>query len=601
MLDYSQGLKFSDHRALFVDLNEDILLSGKGTDPTHRRLRGLRLSNKNLVLQYNKLLREKLDAHNILLRCRKIRDLAKQNGRDAARHQLESIDQQVTAAALKAEKQSSRKDFGFPWSPTLAEAGQRVTFWRNCTRLIKSGIDPAAMLIPSQITQQKPFKCGLNVKYYQVQLDNAWTTLHMTQEKSLELRQQFLEESISKEADGKGNRPREVKLKAILRAEYLQKLWPKLRKYAKGQIRSSLSRIEVPIRDEDGEIIDWQSVTAQDEVCSEVIKRNIIHFSQAKNTPFVNGSFGNHLHPFGQNAFSESILQGKVDLDSFNVTEAIKACVKEMTFATGEDGIDTLDSTISAIDFLSGFKTISEKLTSSPSGRHYGHYKAVLQDPELCEMYATIMSVPFELWFGLQRWEQVYQTMLEKVKGVPRIDKLRVIQIIEADLNMSLRIIFGRRLVQRAESKGNLPNAQWGSRPNRSSTDCVFLKRLTFDGLKVLKQAAIAFNNDAKAAVDQMVPSVGGIALCCLGASKNAVGALLKILEKMRYKVRTGLGLSEEEFSNVNDWVLGTLQGSGAPLFVVSNYLPPPWGTNKEGLGNKAQKSTRNPRTDSHG
>ena len=46
-------------------------------------------------------------------------------------------------------------------------------------------------------------------------------------------------------------------------------------------------------------------------------------------------------------------------------------------------------------------------------------------------MYAVLMSVPFELGFGLKRWEQVYQTMLEKVKGVPKIDKLRVIQIIE--------------------------------------------------------------------------------------------------------------------------------------------------------------------------
>ena len=65
--------------------------------------------------------------------------------------------------------------------------------------------------------------------------------------------------------------------------------------------------------------------------------------------------------------------------------------------------------------------------------------------------------MPFELGFGLQRWEQVYQTMLEKIKGVPRIDKLRVIQLIEADLNMALRIIFGRQLVHHAEAKGFIP------------------------------------------------------------------------------------------------------------------------------------------------
>ena len=106
------------------------------------------------------------------------------------------------------------------------------------------------------------------------------------------------------------------------------------------------------------------------------------------------------------------------------------------------------------------------------------------------------MSVPFELGLTLSRWEKVLQTMLEKTPGTPRIDKLRVIQIIEADLNMCLRIIFGRRLVHRAEQKGTIPSSQWGSCPNRSSTDCVFLKRLSYDGLIILKREGLIFNNE---------------------------------------------------------------------------------------------------------
>jgi hypothetical protein len=61
-----------------------------------------------------------------------------------------------------------------------------------------------------------------------------------------------------------------------------------------------------------------------------------------------------------------------------------------------------------------------------------------------------------------------------------------------------------------------------------------------------------------------MVPSVGGIALRRLGASKNAVEALLRTLENMKYQIRIALGISAETFSNIQDWVLGTLQGSGA-------------------------------------
>jgi hypothetical protein len=74
----------------------------------------------------------------------------------------------------------------------------------------------------------------------------------------------------------------------------------------------------------------------------------------------------------------------------------------------------------------------------------------------------------------------------------------------------------------------------------------------------------MVFNNDARAAFDRMIPSVGGIALRRLGACVNAVEALLRTLEKMRYKIRAALGISDGEFSNVTKWVLGTLQGSGA-------------------------------------
>jgi hypothetical protein len=43
-------------------------------------------------------------------------------------------------------------------------------------------------------------------------------------------------------------------LKAIVQAEYMKKLWPKLRKYAMGEIHSGLDQVEIPTKDSDGEI-----------------------------------------------------------------------------------------------------------------------------------------------------------------------------------------------------------------------------------------------------------------------------------------------------------------------------------------------------------
>ena len=124
-------------------------------------------------------------------------------------------------------------------------------------------------------------------------------------------------------------------------------------------------------------------------------------------------------------------------------------------------------------------------------------------------------------------------------KGCARIDKLHVIQLLEVDLNMALQIIFGRRLMHRAEDRGTIPSSQWGSRPNRSSTDAILIKQLLYDGLAILCHSAIIFNNDCKAAFDQMIPSVGGISLRRLGARKNMVSTLLQTFQQMQYQVRT--------------------------------------------------------------
>jgi hypothetical protein len=48
-------------------------------------------------------------------------------------------------------------------------------------------------------------------------------------------------------------------------------------------------------------------------------------------------------------------------------------------------------------DFSNGFKLLSDNLSSSPSGRHIGYYKAALENVELCTMYATILSLPLSV------------------------------------------------------------------------------------------------------------------------------------------------------------------------------------------------------------
>ena len=68
---------------------------------------------------------------------RKRRDHSRMRARESLRRNFpgaligQAIDAEITRAALQAETATAAKSFGYPWSPTLAEAGQRVTLWKT--------------------------------------------------------------------------------------------------------------------------------------------------------------------------------------------------------------------------------------------------------------------------------------------------------------------------------------------------------------------------------------------------------------------------------------------------------------------------------------
>jgi hypothetical protein len=61
--------------------------------------------------------------------------------------------------------------------------------------------------------------------------------------------------------------------------------------------------------------------------------------------------------------------------------------------------------------------------------------------------------------------------MLEKTSGSPRISKLWVIHLYEADYNLHLKIIWARRLVWQAHDHKKLNVGQAVSRPDKTAID----------------------------------------------------------------------------------------------------------------------------------
>jgi hypothetical protein len=100
--------------------------------------------------------------------------------------------------------------------------------------------------------------------------------------------------------------------------------------------------------------------------------------------------------------------------------------------------------------------------------------------------------------FFPERWKHVIDVMLEKIQGVVGTDKLRIIQLLEADLNQVLRIAFARNIIKSArDNEGVISNHQYG-RSHKTCISAILNKLLKIQLLIQKKVNGIVFDNDAK-------------------------------------------------------------------------------------------------------
>ncbi len=91
---------------------------------------------------------------------------------------------------------------------------------------------------------------------------------------------------------------------------------------------------------------------------------------------------------------------------------------------------DPIPLTITKDQFKNLYNNIEERTSSSPSGRHLGHYKVAAKSNLLAELHTNMMSIPYMVGISPQRWRQVVDVMLEKKPGERKIHRLQIVALI---------------------------------------------------------------------------------------------------------------------------------------------------------------------------
>jgi hypothetical protein len=161
------------------------------------------------------------------------------------------------------------------------------------------------------------------------------------------------------------------------------------------------------------------------------------------------------------------------------------------TLATPIFATITSSDSITPAKFISAYKVTPENKSTSPSGRHVGHYKAILKIPHLVFLHTTMMSIPFRTGMINPRLSRVMDIMLPKHS---RCHRLRIIALFESDYNQAKCIVIGRHLTQFMEEHNLLPTMQHGSRPGRQCQGTVLKKVLAYDIVRITKKMAAALS-----------------------------------------------------------------------------------------------------------
>jgi hypothetical protein len=215
---------------------------------------------------------------------------------------------------------------------------------------------------------------------------------------------------------------------------------------------------------------------------------------------------------------------------------------------------------------------------TSPSRRHLGHYKVLLTENkrqdhpeeedhghEIMQVYYEIATAAINQGISLNRWQQSITSMIKKVPGSPKINKLRVIHLYEADYNLFLKILWARRLVWHMHDNDKINDGQAGSRPGRNAIDVVIQKEMKYLYSRLTCTGLATMDNDTKSCYDRIICNFAMIISQYYGIKSKTAKVQATTLKKMQYRLRTALGDSKEYYEHTEETpVHGTGQGSCA-------------------------------------
>ena len=147
-------------------------------------------------------------------------------------------------------------------------------------------------------------------------------------------------------------------------------------------------------------------------------------------------------------------------------------------------------------------------------------------------------------------WGKSTHVMIPKTKGYLHVNKLRTIQIIEAELNIMLKFIVNKNLMFLNTTSNIIGPNTYGSLKNRSKNDSLLQQNFTLKIINKLKQPSRIISLDSSKFYDRIYPNLSSITMQRLGLHKKISIILSQTLIHTQHRIKTSYGLSTNYIQN---------------------------------------------------
>lgn len=569
MLPFSQSP--GDHRTFIVDISTRSMIGKfqyKIQRPVSRRLV---TSNVRCTREYKRLVEIQFELHRIPDRMQALENLTQMVGRPTPEWlevMMQKIHKQIEEIQTHGEAKC-RKIL-----TPASDYSPRLTFWydrrhaymwllRIQTMPQKNHNRSHAFRFARRCKIDDPH--GLTVEQLKEGLVVTSQRIRTLRSQAKGLRKVHLRDCLLA-ARGRGQKAKAARIQQVISREHMTRMWYYIKRVTKDPHSPSILKVQ---RMRDGRVVEYDR---KEDVEGAIQKECEVRFTLAHSAPVAKTLLGDRLKYFSDEVLARSIIDG-----TYEIPEDLEPATALVVEAIGEMGMKIINGegqeiVISPDEFRRFWKRVGEFTSSSPSNKHYGHYKAAAQSEMITGVLSKQLTVVARSGVPPDRWPVVLQVMLEKVAGICLVERLRSIQLYEADYNFYNQFIFGQKAMSALTEHGYLPEEHF-SQKGSTAEDAKFDKTLMADLSRQARHPMAIVSVDASNCYDRVNHVIMSLVwLALLGMSNfTAIAATLFVLQSMRFYQRTGFGDSETFFGG--NRLLKLFQGLGQG----NRAAPPSW------------------------